>query len=496
MSSETVRGTLLIVDDERGGREALEGLLLNQGYRLEFGASGKDALRIAREALPDLVLLDVMMPGMDGFEVCRRLRLDPVTSQIPVLLVTALDDRDTRLEGIAAGADDFISKPYDRAELRLRVKTIMRIGRYRRLLTERARFNSVVENATSGYITVRDDGRIIYANAAARHFLNLGDRREDENLGDFFQVAQRQYHLKPNRAWTDEDLRVPGQHHLLRPETTTAAAFWLAVTLLDEPENASGERLLRLRNVSEEIDLQRDRHNFHRMISHKLRTPLNGMVSVIDLMEAELAGTEHAELVQLAADSARRLHEGVEDILNFASLSSSQELGENFPLADLPTLVERLRAEIQIARLEIVIDPALSGEKIAWAARRFESILREIFENASKFHPEGKPAIRLVAERGSSANLLLTISDDGVHLSPDQLSQVWIPYYQGEKFLTGEVEGMGLGLSVVKSTVAAKGGSIKLRNNPDGPGVQVQIDLPLLVAPDNPLAGEENPAST
>ena len=170
MSSLPVQGTLLIVDDERAGREALEGLLLNQGYRLHFATGGAEAMTAIRQMRPDLVLLDVMMPGMDGFEVCRQLRADPLTAEIAVLLVTALDDRETRLEGISAGADDFISKPYDRGELRLRVKTIMRIGRYRRLLNERARFNSVVENASNGYIVVKDDGSISYANGSARSF--------------------------------------------------------------------------------------------------------------------------------------------------------------------------------------------------------------------------------------------------------------------------------------------------------------------------------------
>jgi two-component system cell cycle response regulator len=480
MSTEPIQGTLFIVDDERGGREALEGLLLNQGYHLEFGASGQEALRLIPQILPDLVLLDVMMPGMDGFEVCRKLRLDPVTAQIPVLLITALDDRETRLEGISAGADDFISKPYDRAEIRLRVKTIMRIGRYRRLLTERARFNSVVEHAADGYLTVQDDGQITYANSAARRFLALGDDPQKESWGDFFHAARRQYRLKPESAWTDEELRIPGRHLLVRPETVTSGAFWLSVTLLDQPGNPSAERLLRLSDVTDEIDLQRDRHNFHRMVSHKLRTPLNGMVSILELMETEFAGGEHAELVKMAADSARRLHLGVEEILTFASLSSREAHEETYPLADLSGLIERLRAELKIEQLDAVISPALASEKIALSALELETVCREILENASKFHPCQTPAIRFTAEISPGRHLLLSIVDDGVHLSPDQLAQVWIPYYQGEKHITGEVAGMGLGLSVVKSTIVSKGGGITLRNNSHGPGIQVLIDLPLI----------------
>ena len=130
----TEKSTILIVDDETVSRYTVEVLLSAEGYNLVFAENGEEALKKAAESIPDLMLLDVMMPGMDGFEVCQRLRTNPRLAELPIVMVTALDDRDSRLRGIEAGADDFMSKPFDRAELRARVRTITRLNRYRRLI--------------------------------------------------------------------------------------------------------------------------------------------------------------------------------------------------------------------------------------------------------------------------------------------------------------------------------------------------------------------------
>jgi signal transduction histidine kinase len=134
---------VLIVDDISSGRKALESLLIGQGYYLEIAENGEQALKKAEAFKPDLILLDVMMPEMDGFEVCRRLRQDPGLAEVPVVMITALDDKESRLKGFAAGADDFVSKPFDRDELRARVRTITRLNRYRSLLAEREKLQNL-----------------------------------------------------------------------------------------------------------------------------------------------------------------------------------------------------------------------------------------------------------------------------------------------------------------------------------------------------------------
>ena len=119
--------TILIVDDEETNIRLLKGMLAPKGYDLREATRGEEALLLATDILPDMVILDVMMPGIDGFEVCQRLKGDDKTKIIPVIMVTALSEKQHRLKAMECGADDFISKPVDLTELHIRVKSLLRI---------------------------------------------------------------------------------------------------------------------------------------------------------------------------------------------------------------------------------------------------------------------------------------------------------------------------------------------------------------------------------
>lgn len=142
---------VLIVDDEYVGRETLQSVLEGEGYRLEMAENGWQAIEKAKALLPDVILLDVMMPGMTGFEVCRRIRNDPQVAEIPIIILTALDDRDSLLNSLKAGADDFISKPFDRYELRARLIGITRLNRYHKLVQERAKLQEAHSQLLGAY---------------------------------------------------------------------------------------------------------------------------------------------------------------------------------------------------------------------------------------------------------------------------------------------------------------------------------------------------------
>jgi putative two-component system response regulator len=188
MNSQT---TILIVDDQARGREALASVLEPEGYRLTFASNGAEAIEVAQCVIPDLVLLDVMMPEMDGFEVCRRMRSHLNIALVPILLVTALDDQDSRIQGIEAGADDFVTKPFNRAELRARVRTITRLNRFRTLLDER---QQAAEELTKAY------------DATLEGWSRALDLRDHETEGHSRRVTEMTVRLASDLGITGTDL--------------------------------------------------------------------------------------------------------------------------------------------------------------------------------------------------------------------------------------------------------------------------------------------------
>ena len=167
---EESRSTILIVDDEPSGRDTLESILEPEGYTLVMAENGYQAIEKALVIQPDVILLDVMMPGMNGFEVCRRIREEKNLAEIPILFLTALDDRRSLLNGLEAGADEFISKPYDRYELRARLLGITRLNRFRKLTEER----SNLERAHTELMTAYDA-----TIAGWSHALDLRDKETE-----------------------------------------------------------------------------------------------------------------------------------------------------------------------------------------------------------------------------------------------------------------------------------------------------------------------------
>lgn len=135
-SEQSETGRILIADDNQQNRELLEAYLADEGHEILMAADGRETVDIAAEQQPDLILLDIMMPKLSGYEVCQRIRQEPRTSDIAVLVITALKEMGDIEKAVAAGADDFLTKPVHRIELQTRVRSLVRV---RHLKSERDR---------------------------------------------------------------------------------------------------------------------------------------------------------------------------------------------------------------------------------------------------------------------------------------------------------------------------------------------------------------------
>lgn len=186
--------TVLIVDDEYSGRETLQSVLEGEGYDIIMAENGPQAIEKAKSYLPDVILLDVMMPGMTGFEVCERIRNDPQVAEIPIIILTALDDRESLLTGLKAGADDFVSKPFDRFELRARLIGITRLNRYHKLVQEREKLQEAHSKLLEAY------------GATIEGWSHAMDLRDRETEGHSHRVTELTLQLAKAFGMSDEQL--------------------------------------------------------------------------------------------------------------------------------------------------------------------------------------------------------------------------------------------------------------------------------------------------
>jgi len=204
--------TILIVDDNTGARETFRGLLGGLGYNLGLACDGAEALDQIEALTPDLILLDVMMPKLDGFEVCQRLKTEPRWRHIPVILITALDSTEALVRGLEAGADDFLTKPVNGLELRARVRSMLRIKAQYDALEKQQR-----ELETSLHLNRK------FARAIGRHLetmeilhgvgLRLMDNLATDTVLEL--IAQAAFEIIPEATGCVMHLVVEGQPQLL-----------------------------------------------------------------------------------------------------------------------------------------------------------------------------------------------------------------------------------------------------------------------------------------
>ncbi len=474
--------SILIVDDEPSGREALAGLLSGQGYVLAFAENGSEAIDRAVALHPDLILLDVMMPDMDGFEVCRRIRVDGLLAEVPIVLLTALDDQESRLAGIEAGADDFISKPYNRTELRARIKTITRLNRYRRLVVEREQAEWVLERSDEGFLIIGGDDHILYANVKARLYLGIIGGVEEPVEGTFLQHVKETFRCEPGELWEGWPSRAvlarAEKLYLIREETREREACWLEVSSFERSLGENVQWLIRIREVTQEVKARRFSLIVKRLMLFRLRRALGTIKK-----ELQCSSTLHGE-----GDCINSIARTLEHVENFEGELGAFSLyleapvlarsGQGFRPGELSILLKKLADDLGIEQVLVSVEREAEDLTVSLSETALELIFWEILDNSRKFHPEKSPLMMVKVSCQSQKGLIISVCDDGVNISPHRLARVWMPYYSGDEVRAESGSGEGLGLSLVASLIWQAGGSCRLYNRADGPGVIFECSLP------------------
>ena len=455
----------------------LNELLRGTSYKLEVALTTEMGLQMAGELLPDVILLDMDLDG-GALETCRHLRAKRVIKGMPILMLCDYKDHDSRALGLSVGVDDFINKPFDDIELLSRLRTITRLNAKRLMVTDLTRFTWIASRAVDGHVLLDRSGVIHYANQNAHVLLNLSE----DYLGlPFVAVVEHRFTAEPEEAWANWT-NEPVPLFLLQPETPTARANWIMLDTLDTLLGVEQHRIVRLKDVTERMSIYQDMRRFHTVVVHKLRTPVSMLVSSLALLKSrfdQLSDDDIKDLVRSSIKGVDRLATHVQEILTYIDAPLALNLGEPVALEKVPEMVKNICKPLKLSRVDVFLPELLGPTVVALTYDAMESILYELLANARKFHPEKNPAVEVSIRQIGGGYIQIHVVDDGQTLSAEQLTWAWLPYMQGEKDFTGELPGMGLGFPMVASLVWKAGGELWLRNRHDGPGVIVELKIPL-----------------
>ncbi|WP_437579660.1 hybrid sensor histidine kinase/response regulator [Sorangium sp. So ce887] len=407
---------VLLVDDDPGSLKLLSEALAGQPVTLAVAIDGEMALRQVRREVPDLVLLDAVMPGLSGFEVCRRLKEDPATRAVPVLFMTVLADTASRVRGLELGAVDYVSKPFVREELVARVRTQLAI------------------------------------HAAARALSEKND-----------ELARARASLEVEVARRTEELRAANQRLAREIELSRAAEL--------KVQKAQDE-LAHLNRVSAMSELAAS-------IAHELNQPLAAILSNAQAAQRLLARTPpdvaeaRAALDDIVADDRRaaKVIQRMRAMLRKGELSAvALDLGE------VVREVARLLASAALlagATLRIELAPGLP--RVRGDGIQLQQVLLNLLVNALDAVSRRPPEARLVVVRARPADgggVELSVADSGEGVPPADLERIFEPFF------TSKAQGLGVGLAISRSIVEAHGGRLWAERGA-GEGATFRCALPV-----------------
>jgi PAS domain S-box-containing protein len=491
-------GTRILLADDNADMRNYVARLLGERWSVETVGDGLVALESARAVTPDLVLTDVMMPGLDGFGLMHALREDPVTAAIPVIMLSARAGEEARVEGLERGADDYLVKPFSARELLARVTTHLQISRLRKMAeTERQRLHeflmqapvpvAVVEGpedrftiANPAFSEMADPGELV-GRTVAEVFSNTADH---PILGVLARVRTSGDEARASevKVQASSGTSPRGVYYLsvvARPlRDGTGAMTGVMLVALDVTEAVLARRRIDgLRAAAEQASRAKD--EFLSTLSHELRTPLNAIVGWSSLLVRGTVGAAQLpgalEAIERNARIQARL---IEELLELSRIEQGKLVLNVGPL-EMVRVVEaaidavRPAADAKGVRLQPVLD---SHATIIGDADRLQQVVWNLLTNAIKFTPrDGHVQVRL---RREAAQVEIAVTDDGQGIEPDFLPFVFDRFRQADPSATRKTGGLGLGLSIVRSLVELHGGVVTASSDGQGHGATFVVRVP------------------
>ncbi|NUM37345.1 MAG: hybrid sensor histidine kinase/response regulator [Candidatus Brocadiae bacterium] len=462
---------ILIVDNDPVSRETLEGLLSALGHPVLSASYGEQALEIAENGNLDLIILDVALSDMDGFELCRRFRTAKKTRLTPIIIVTALNDKSSRIRGITAGCDDFLSKPFDNLELVLRIGSLLKMQYYRDQLNEKEKFELAMKHASEAMIITDQYGKIEQWNEVADQLFSL-KKQVQKNL---FDVFKEYFNMEPEMDWNTLPYSFPLTFQLQRSESKQGEELILfgKMFLMSLSVNQEKGYFVAFRDVSRKIREEKRKDQFIHLISHKFRsacTIFMGSLSLLEQieLEEEKFSQDTLQIFKTLQIGSQRIYQIFNRILEITEILSHKENIRPTPISggEIQKMVRSLAANIGIKDDSIRWENFSETLAIPMESKYLEMILMEILENSFKYCPKENLKITLALSR-NMARKELKIKDNGPGIPQEELGRLGDRFVQIEKSFSGNLPGLGLGLFLVHEILEQIGGEVHISSAPN-----------------------------
>jgi PAS domain S-box-containing protein len=491
---------ILVVDDNGPLRYALARTLRQHSFEVIEAATGEEALQLSSTQHPDLVLLDVNLPDIHGFDVARRLKAGESTRNVPILQISAsFTQMEHRMEGLAAGADAYLVEPVEPGELVANIRALLRMRDAEAGLQRTTAMLAAVVEASPLAIAVFDrEGIVRTWNAAAERL--FGWTRE-EVLGRMV-VGSEGGTLFPDDALMSR-LRSGDPAHALERRYPRRDGLWVDVSIFAAPldqettpayvaifedisarklfERERTEILAREREARKEAEAaNRLKDEFLATLSHELRTPLNaimGWVTMLRQNALDEAGRERAmEVIDRNLKSQQQL---IADILEVSQIIRGQLRLEMRPVDVVQAVMaamESVSPTVAAKHQELVSELAPAPLLVAGDASRLQQVFWNLLSNAVKYTPRNGRIDVSVSATASEVDI--TVKDTGIGIAPDVLPHIFERFRQGESGPTREFGGLGLGLAIVRHIVEMHGGTVRAASSGTGNGASFTVALP------------------